>query len=61
MVAMAAGSLMDAKAPRKMRRVVESPLLFYGLSLVSIAVAAQRGGLWSVGGKWLARAYNRPL
>lgn len=58
MVAMAAGSLMDAKAPRKMRRVVESTMLAYGLALVSIAVAAQRGGLWSVAGKWLAHCYG---
>ena len=32
--------IMDAKAPRKMRRVVESTMLAYGLALVSIAVAA---------------------
>ena len=58
MVATAAASLMGSHAPRKMRRVVESSLLAYGLALVAIAVRAQRAGLWTVGGKWLAHCYG---
>lgn len=58
MVATAAASLMGSEAPRKMRRVVESTLLSYGVALLAVAVTARRGGLWSVGGKWLAYCYG---
>lgn len=58
MVATAAASLMDAKAPPKMRRVVESTLFLYSLAIAAVAFAAQRGGLWNVAGKWLALAYG---
>ena len=57
-VATAATSLMGSKAPRKMRRVVESTLFAYGLALVAVAFRAQRGGLWTAGGKYLAHCYG---
>lgn len=57
MVATAAASLMGGR-PRKMSRTVEASLLVYGLALVAVAVAAQRGGLWTVTGKWLAQCYS---
>ena len=57
-VATAAASLVPAEAPKRMRRVVESVMLVYGLCVVAVAFLAQRGGLWSVPGKWIAHSYG---
>ena len=57
-VATAAASLIPAEAPKRMRRVVESVMLVYGLCVVAVAFLAQRGGLWSVPGKWIAHSYG---
>ena len=55
-VATATASIIPDGAPQKMRRVVESSMLLYGLALVATAVIAQRGGLWTEAGKWLAQS-----
>ena len=57
-VATAAASLVPAEAPKRIRRVVESVMLVYGLCVVAVAFLAQRGGLWSVPGKWIAHSYG---
>ena len=57
-VATATASIIPDGAPQKMRRVVESSMLLYGLALVATAVIAQRGGLWTEAGKWLAQSYG---